>query len=81
MVAGYLGAFIGDLVLAFGAWEGVYLTGPISRALQVQLSDARFRNRLEAKDAFRRQLGEVPVAIVNRSDLELMGAAAALHND
>ena len=80
MFAGYLGAFIGDLVLAFGAWEGVYLTGPIPRALQVQLSDARFRQRLEAKDAFRRQLGEVPVAIVNRSDLELMGAAAALHD-
>ena len=80
MFAGYLGAFIGDLVLTFGAWEGVYLTGPITRALQVQLSDARFRNRLEAKDAFRRQLGDVPVSIVNRSDLELVGAAAALHS-
>ncbi|MEO6217068.1 MAG: glucokinase [Sphingomonas sp.] len=79
MFAGYLGAFIGDLVLTFGAWEGVYLTGPITRALQVQLSDARFRHRLEAKDAFRRQLGDVPVSIVNRSDLELVGAAAALH--
>ena len=81
MFAGYLGAFIGDLILTFGAWEGVYLTGPIPRALQAHLNDARFRHRLEAKDAFRRQLGEVPVAIVNRSDLELMGAAAALHND
>lgn len=80
MVAGYLGAFIGDLVLAFGAWEGVYLTGPIPRALHMHLSDPRFRNRLEAKDAFRRQLGEVPVAIVNRSDLELIGAAAALRD-
>ena len=80
MFAGYLGEFIGDLVLAFGAWEGVYLTGPITRALQVQLSDARFRHRLEAKDAFRRQLGDVPVSIVNRSDLELLGAAAALHS-
>ncbi|CUS43059.1 MAG: glucokinase [Pseudomonadota bacterium] len=80
MVAGYLGAFIGDLVLAFGAWEGVYLTGPIPRALHMHLSDPRFRKRLEAKDAFRRQLGEVPVAIVNRSDLELTGAAAALRD-
>ncbi|WEJ99916.1 MAG: glucokinase [Candidatus Sphingomonas phytovorans] len=80
MVAGYLGAFIGDLVLAFGAWEGVYLTGPIPRALHMHLSDPQFRKRLEAKDAFRRQLGEVPVAIVNRSDLELTGAAAALRD-
>lgn len=80
MVAGYLGAFIGNLVLTFGAWEGVYLTGPIARALLVQLNDPRFRTRLEAKDAFRRQLGDVPVAIVNQSGLELMGAAAALHH-
>jgi len=80
MLAAYLGGFIGDLVLTFSAWDGVYLTGPIARALQVQLNDPRFRNRLEAKDAFRRQLGEVPVAIVNRSGLELMGAAAALHD-
>lgn len=80
MFAGYLGAFIGDLVLTFDAWEGVYLTGPICRALLPQLSDARFRQRMEAKDAFRRQLGEVPVAIVNRSGLELLGAAAALHH-
>jgi glucokinase len=79
MFASYLGAFIGDLIMAFGAWDGVYLTGPIPRVLLPQL-DARFRHRLEAKDAFRRQLGEVPVAIVNRSDLELMGAAAALHD-
>jgi glucokinase len=80
MVAGYLGAFIGNLVLTFGAWEGVYLTGPIARALHMQFSDPRFRNRIEAKDAFRRQLGDVPVAIVNQSGLELMGAAAALHD-
>jgi len=78
MFVGYLGAFIGDLVLAFGAWEGVYLTGPITRALQVPLADARFRHRIEAKDAFRRQLTDVPVSIVNRSDLELLGAAALL---
>lgn len=78
MFVGYLGAFIGDLVLAFGAWDGVYLGGAIPRALQVMLSEATFRQRLTAKGAFHRPLSEVPVAIVGRSDLVLLGAAAAL---
>jgi len=75
---GYLGAFIGDLVLAFGTWQGIFLTGPLPRALHHHLIDPRLRQRLEAKDAFRRQLNEVPIALVNRSDLELLGAAAFL---
>ena len=76
----HLGAFAGDLALAFGAWDGVFLTGAIARALTPQLKDSGFRRRLEAKAAFRRQLAEVPVAVVNRSDLELLGAAAAHGN-
>lgn len=76
----HLGAFAGDLALAFGAWDGVYLTGAISRALHAHLMDPAFRRRMESKAAFRRQLSEVPVALVNRNDLELLGAAAALGN-
>lgn len=79
MFVGYLGSFVGDLVMAFGAWDGVYLTGPIVRALQAQISDPRFRHRVEAKDAFRRQLADVPIGIVTRPDLVLLGAATALH--
>ncbi|WP_448663637.1 glucokinase [Sphingomonas sp. CJ20] len=77
MFCAHLGAVAGDLVLAFGAWDGVFLTGAIARALQPQLGDPNFRQRLQDKAAFRRQLGEVPVALVLRSDLELLGAAAA----
>ena len=72
----HLGAFCGDLAMAFGAWDGVFLTGAIARFLHPQLSDPGFRQRMEAKAAFRRQLGDVPVALVNRNDLELLGAAA-----
>lgn len=75
---GALGAVIGDLVLAFGAWDGVFLTGSMSRALRSQLAGAGFRERIEGKAAFRRQLGQLPLAVVNRGDLELLGAAAAL---
>ncbi len=78
MFVEHMGAFAGDLAMAFGAWDGVFLTGAISRALHPQLTDPGFRRRMESKAAFRRQLGEVPVALVNRNDLELLGAAAAL---
>ena len=78
MFIGYLGAYIGDLILAFGAWDGVYLGGAIPRAMQIMLGESVLRARLTAKSTFHRQLGEVPIAIVNRSDLVLLGAAAAL---
>lgn len=78
MFVEYMGSFVGDLALAFGAWDGVYLTGAIARGLRPQLADPRFRRRMEDKGPFRRQLAEVPVSVVTRSDLELVGAAAAL---
>lgn len=80
MFAEHLGAFAGDLALAFGAWEGVFLSGAISRAIQPQLLEPGFKRRMENKTAFRRQLGEVPVALINQNDLELLGAAAAYGN-
>jgi glucokinase len=33
---------------------------------------------MENKATFRRQLGEIPVAVVTQTDLELIGAAAAI---
>jgi len=74
----HLGAYAGDLVMTFGAWDGVFLTGAIARFLKPQLCDPGFRKRFETKAAFRRELSSVPVALVNRNDLELLGAAAAL---
>lgn len=80
MFVEHLGAFAGDLALAFDAWDGVFLTGAIARALHRSLAEPGFRRRFEARPAFRRQLAEVPVALVMRNDLELLGAAAALGN-
>jgi len=80
MFVEHLGAFAGDLALTFGAWDGVFLTGAIARFLHPQLSDPGFRARMENKTAFRRQLSEVPVALINRNDLELLGAAAFIGN-
>ncbi len=75
---GALGSVIGDLVLAFGAWDGVFLSGAIARALHHKLADPALRRRMTDKEAFGRQLADVPIAVVNRNGLELLGAAAAL---
>ncbi|MBY8827469.1 glucokinase [Hephaestia mangrovi] len=77
---GALGGMIGDLVLALGAWDGVYLSGAIARALLHKFADPALRRRMTAKEAFSRQLAEVPIAVINRDDLELLGAAAALQS-
>ncbi len=66
--------------LMSGSDIGIVGFGAIGRALHLPLTDPGFRQRMEAKASFRRQLGEVPVALVNRNDLELLGAAAALGN-
>lgn len=81
MAAGYLGSFIGDVVLAFGAWDGVYITGAVGRALQRQIALPDFRQRMENKGFHRRKLSEVPVSLVTRDDLELLGAAAIFAAD
>lgn len=78
LFAAQLGALTGDLALAFGAWDGVLLAGPLARALHPVLSRPEFRQRLEAKSQFRRQLADLPVSVVRRTDLELLGAAVAL---
>jgi glucokinase len=80
MFVEHLGAYAGDLVLAYAAWDGVYLTGPLARALHSHIAGPGFHRRMVAKASFRRQLSEVPVSLVTRTDLELLGAAAALRN-
>jgi glucokinase len=78
MAMGALGGIVGELAMTFGAWDGVYLTGPIARALQPRLAASAFRRRMEGTTPFRRHLASMPVAVVVRRDLELVGAAAAI---
>ena len=69
-----LGAAIGDLLLAFGAWDGIYLGGPLARTIAPRLPlDALVRS-MQAKDAFRRQLAQAPIATV----AEETGAASEI---
>lgn len=76
--AGALGATIGDLALAFGAWDGVFLVGPMMRALAPHLPIQTIMERARSKGPLRRQLAQLSLTLVLRDDLELLGAAALL---
>lgn len=71
-----LGAFAGDLVLTFGAWEGVYLSGGLVPRLITELQEGAFRSAFENKGRFSSALGRVPVHAVTHLQAGLLGAAA-----
>jgi glucokinase len=71
-----LGNIAGDLVLAYGAWNGVYLGGGLLEPLLPQLRAGGFRRRFEAKGRFSQRLQSVPIAAIIHPQPGLLGAAA-----
>ena len=71
-----LGAVAGDLVLGFGAWDGVYLTGGMTPHLRPWLQSGAFRRRFEDKGRFAARLVNVPTHAVLHADPGLLGTAA-----
>ena len=71
-----LGAVAGDFVLAFGAWDGVYLAGGLVPVLLERLQDDGFRRRFEDKGRFSAKLARVPTLAVVHPYAGLLGTAA-----
>ncbi|MFO1507712.1 MAG: glucokinase [Lysobacterales bacterium] len=71
-----LGAVAGDLVLACGAWGGVYLAGGITAALLPWLEQGGFRQRFADKGRYADTLAGVPTAVIRHPEPGLLGAAA-----
>lgn len=78
LFADYLGAFVGDMVMAFGAWDGVFLIGSLAKTLQDRLREPAFRRRMDHRGDYARRMAAVPVTLVTRNHVELLGAAAVL---
>lgn len=78
LFADYLAVFVGDMVMAFGAWDGVFLIGAMARTLQHRLREPAFRRRMDHRGDYSRRMAAVPVTLVTRNHLELLGAAAVL---
>jgi glucokinase len=72
---GLLGAFAGDLALAFGAWDGVYLAGGIPVPLAPWLEQGEFRRRFENKGRFAATMTRIPAALILHPYPGLLGAA------
>ena len=75
------GAIAGDLVLAFGAWDGVYLAGGLTTALLPWLLRGGFRQRFEDKGRFATAMAHVATLSIAHPYAGLLGAAAIAMRD
>jgi len=69
------GAIAGDLVLTFGAWAGVYLSGGLVPVLLPALQHSGFRQRFEGKGRYAPAMARVPTLAVLHPNPGLLGAA------
>jgi glucokinase len=75
LFAEILGAIAGDLVLAYGAWDGVFLGGGLLEPLLPTLRGGGFRARFDAKGRFSPTMAQIPTVAVRHPNPGLLGAA------
>ena len=75
LFAEILGAIAGDLVLAYGAWDGVFLGGGLLEPLLPTLRRGGFRARFDAKGRFAPTMAQTPTVAVRHPNPGLLGAA------
>lgn len=70
------GSVAGDMALALGAWDGVYLSGGLVPRLLEDLQHSAFRKRFESKGRYSQALARVPTLAIVHPQPGLLGAAA-----
>jgi glucokinase len=70
--------FAGNVVLAYGAWDGLIVTGSIAAQTKAHLQRADLRRHFAIRGPYSRRLAEVPSATASFRYAELEGAAVAL---
>jgi glucokinase len=81
LLAGLLGAIAGDLVMTYGAWDGVYVAGGLVTVLLPWLKHERFRARFESKGRISESMVTVPTVAVINEQAGLVGAGAIATRD
>ena len=71
-----LGGFAGDIALAFGAWDGVFLAGGVAQKLAPWIEAGGFRERFEAKGRHSGLMQAIPTSMIVNPHVGLLGAAA-----
>jgi glucokinase len=70
------GDVLGNLALAVGAWDGVFLLGSVAKGFTQVADHARFREAFEDKGAMSEWMKRIPVALVEKQDAAMFGLAA-----
>lgn len=70
--------FAGNIVLAYGAWDGLIITGSIAAQTKDALQRSSVRGQFSITGPFAHRLGAVPAGIASFRHAELEGAAVAL---
>lgn len=71
----WLGRVVGNMVLIYGAWAGVYLTGGVLDGLGQHFDALAFREGMDDKTPFSADLGAVPVYRIVHPQPALLGLA------
>ncbi len=71
-----LGSVAGDVALALGAWDGVFIGGGIAQKLSARLRQSAFRARFEAKGRHASLMQRIPTSNILHPAVGLLGAAA-----
>ncbi len=70
-----LGQIAGNLALALGATDGVYIAGGIARRYPKVLESSRFRSAFDSKGRHRTYMESIPTQLVTYPEPGLLGAA------
>lgn len=71
-------SFVAELVLIYGAWDGVFLSGELAEALAEPLDSGLRAGVMAIPGPHSRRLASVPVGLARFTNGELNGAAIAL---
>jgi len=74
-----LGQVAGDLALALGAHDGVFVAGGVARRYPSMLDGSGFRRAFEAKGRYCNLMAKIPTLLITHDQPGLVGAAARLH--
>ena len=70
-----LGQYAGDIALAFGAADGVFIAGGIVRRYPETFEASRFRAGFESKGRYRSYMESIPTALITHPEPGLLGAS------
>tara|TARA_A100001015_G_scaffold281529_1_gene344876 strand:- start:91 stop:1080 length:990 start_codon:yes stop_codon:yes gene_type:complete len=76
-----LGSTAGNLALTYGARGGVYISGGIVPRFKQSFVESGFRRAFENKGRFASYLAPIPVYLITKTNLGLVGAAKKLRAD